>query len=194
MSEKRTTLTTKMAFAAILLMLTMATACPAQENEDLMVLPDGSKVNLAAACPVCGMRVGGDLTGGATYSYRDGNLVGFAGVAASIFKDGHVVGFEGARCLFIYNTVPKRFGVDVSDIVKRYVTDFETKKMIDVSRAFFVLGSSVKGPMGYDLIGFTAQKEAETFKNRYDGKRVVQMNTVNRKDVEREKGVLQLKQ
>ena len=126
-------------------------------------------------------------------SYRDGNLVGFGGVAAAVFKDGHVVGFEGARCLFIYNTVPKSFGIDVANIVKRYVTDFETKKMIDVDQAFFVLGSSIKGPMGYDLVGFSSKDKAEDFKARYNGKRIVQLHSVGRKDVERKEGLLKIK-
>lgn len=193
MTERQTWSATKVVVSAILLVPVAAMLCFAQGHQELMALPDGSKVDLAATCPVCGMRVGGDLTGGATYSYRDGKLAGFAGAAAAVFKDGHVVGFEGARCLFIYNTVPKRFGIDVSDIVRRYVTDFETKKMIDVSGVFFVLGSSMKGPMGYDLVAFSSGEKAEKFKSRYHGKRVVKMNTIHEKDVERKRGVLKLK-
>jgi len=185
--------TAKVVVSAILLVTATAVVCTAQEPKELVALPDGFKLNLAATCPVCGMRLGGDLTGGATYSYRDGNLVGFGGVAAAVFKDGHVVAFEGARCLFIYNTVPKSFGIDVANIVKRYVTDFETKKMIDVDQAFFVLGSSIKGPMGYDLVGFSSKDKAEDFKARYNGKRIVQLHSVGRKDVERKEGLLKIK-
>lgn len=185
--------TAKAVVSAILLVTATAVVCAAQEPKEMMALPDGLKLNLASTCPVCGMRVGGDLPGGATYSYRDGNLVGFGGAAAAVFKDGHVVGFEGARCLFIYNTVPKRFGIDVGNIVKRYVTDFDTRKMIDVNQAFFVLGSSVKGPMGYELVGFSSKEKAEDFKTRYNGKRIVQMQSVGLKDVERKGGVLKIK-
>lgn len=184
---------TKAVVSAILMVLVTTGAILAQEHQELMTLPEGSNLNLSSTCPVCGMRLGGYLPGAATYSYRDGNLVGFAGVAAAVFKDGHVVGFEGARCLFIYNTIPKRFGINVDDISKRFVTDFETRKMINVSDAFFVLGSSVKGPMGYDLVGFSSKEKAEEFRTRYNGKRVVQMNTVDRKDVERKEGALKLK-
>jgi nitrous oxide reductase accessory protein NosL len=157
---------------------------PPEGNTDL-ALPNGAKVDLTAHCPVCGMIVGGDLGAGATYSYRGDRAVAFAGVAAVVFKNGHTVGFEGARCLFIYNKVPKRFGISLNDITHRFVTDFTTRKMIDVNNAFLVLGSTVRGPMGYDLIPFSTKEEAEKFEAEYNGKRLVQLQTVDLKDVDR---------
>jgi len=130
-----------------------------------LTLPDGHKVDLSARCPVCGMTVGGEMEGSATYSYRDNHLVGFAGVAAAVFQEGKVVGFEGARCLFIYNTIPKRFGIDVSKIARRYVTDFGSRKMIDVKNAFLVLGSTINGPMGPELVAFQNKAEDEFMAN-----------------------------
>jgi len=155
------------------------------QADDLSPLPDGSKVDLSTNCPVCGMRVGGDLGATVTYSYRDGRPVGFAGVAAAVFKDGHVVGFEGARCLFIYGALPQKFGIEVENIARRFVTNFGSGKMMDVTKAFLVLGSPVKGPMGYELIPFSTVEEAEKFKSEFGGKRVVQLGTVEFKDVER---------
>jgi nitrous oxide reductase accessory protein NosL len=157
----------------------------ASQADDFGLLPDGSKVNLSKNCPVCGMRVGGDLGATVTNSFRDSRPVGFAGVAAAVFKDGHVVGFEGARCLFIYSAVPKKFGTKVEDIERRFVTDFHSGKMMDVTKAFLVLGSSVKGPMGYELIPFSTAEQAEKFKSEFAGKRVVQLGTVEFKDVKR---------
>jgi copper chaperone NosL len=157
---------------------------PPEGNTDL-TLPNGAKVDLTAHCPVCGMTVGGDLGAWATYSYRDGRVIGFAGVAAVVFKDGHAVGFEGARCLFIYNKVPKRFGINLNDITHRFVTEFTTRKKIDVNNAFLVLGSTVRGPMGYELIPFSNKEEAEKFEAEYNGKRLVQLHTVELKDVDR---------
>ena len=165
---------------------------PPEGNADL-TLPNGAKVDLTAHCPVCGMIVGGDLGAGATYSYRDGRVVGFAGVAAVVFKDGHAVGFEGARCLFIYNKVPKRFDINLDDIAHRFVTDFTTRKMIDVNDAFLVLGSTVRGPMGFDLVPFSNKEEAEKFETEYKGKRLVQLQTVELKDVDRSRKPLDSK-
>jgi len=57
--------------------------------------------------------------------------------------------------------------------------------MMDVTKAFLVLGSPVKGPMGYELIPFSTVEEAEKFKSKFGGKRVVQLGTVEFKEVER---------
>lgn len=153
--------------------------------QDYLELPNGTKIDLSDHCPVCGMVIGGDMAAGVTYAYRDSRLVGFAGIAAAVFKNGKTVGFEGARCLFIYNTIPKKFGIDVNDIASRYCTDFKSGKLIDVNQAYLVMGTKIRGPMGYDLIPFSDKEEAEKFKDQHDGKRVVQMGTVGPKDVER---------
>jgi nitrous oxide reductase accessory protein NosL len=170
--------------AAVLIVVALWS--PARADESVQ-LPNGSKLNLSATCPVCGMKVGGDMAGTASYAYKDGRLVGFAGAAAAVFKDGSVVGFEGARCLFIYNTIPKRFGIDVANIFQRYVTDFNTQKFIDAKNAVLVLGSRIKGPMGHELVAFSTLPEVEKFKDEFDGKRIVDLHTVGIKDVERAK-------
>jgi nitrous oxide reductase accessory protein NosL len=183
---------TLMAVAAATVCIIAAIPTVSRSADD-MELPNGGKVDLAAHCPVCGMTIGGDLGAGATYSYRNDRAVGFAGVAAVAFKDGHTVGFEGARCLFIYNKVPKRFGIELSDVTHRFVTDFTTRKMIDVNEAFLVLGSTVKGPMGYELIPFSNKDEAEKFEAEYKGKRLVQLHSVDLKDVDRPRKPLDTK-
>jgi len=147
---------------------------------DSLRLPDGSKVDLAAECPVCGMIIGGPERQGASVTFKDGHVVGFHGVAAAVFKDGHVVGFEGARCLFIYNSVPQNYNVDVKNIARQFVTDFTAKKIIDLSKAFLVLGSNVKGPMGYELIPFSSKEDAAKFAAEKDGKWIVQLHEVIR--------------
>ena len=174
-----------LALIVLAVCLTVWAAPSTSRADDLAQLPGGSKVDLAERCPVCGMVVGGDLGATVAYSYRANRPVGFAGVAAAVFKDGHVVGFEGARCLFIYSAVPKRFGIEVENISRRFVTDFNSRKMIDVTEAFLVLGSPVKGPMGYELIPFSTLEEAEKFQARFGGRRIVQLGTVAFKDVER---------
>jgi nitrous oxide reductase accessory protein NosL len=152
----------------------------ASNAADLLTLPDGSKFDLTRKCPVCGMVIGGKDAQGVTVTYKDGRVVGFGGVAAAVFKNGHVAGFEGARCLFVYNSVPEKYNVNVADIAHQYVTDFVSKKMIELSKAFLVLGSNVKGPMGYELIPFSNRDEAAKFASENDGKWIVQLHEVTR--------------
>ena len=148
--------------------------------EELLELPDGSKVDLGQKCPVCSMIVGGPEGQGVTVSYRKGRVVGFGGVAATVFKDGKVVGFDGARCLFVYNSIPSKYGVDVADMKDQFVSDFLSKKMIKVEDAFLVLGSNVKGRMGYEMIPFTNKQEASKFASTHDGKWIVQLHSIVR--------------
>ncbi|MFC1833994.1 nitrous oxide reductase accessory protein NosL [Thermodesulfobacteriota bacterium] len=147
---------------------------------ELLELPDGSKVDLAQKCPVCSMIVGGSEGQGVTVSYKKGRVVGFGGVAATVFKDGKVVGFDGARCLFVYNSIPSKYGVDIADMKDQFVIDFTSKKMIKVEEAFLVLGSNVKGRMGYEMIPFTNKQEASKFASEHDGKWIVQLHSVVR--------------
>jgi nitrous oxide reductase accessory protein NosL len=150
-----------------------------------IVLPDGTKTEIKGHCPVCGMKVGGLLGGNAGYSYMEDRLIGFAGVAAAVLSNNEVELFEGARCLFIYNTAPQRFGITTDQIKGKYVTDFVSRRMVDVEEARFVLGSGIKGPMGYDLIPFTNKKEADQFSSAHGGKRIVRIGTVGLQDVDR---------
>jgi copper chaperone NosL len=183
---KRTKGTTSAVAALIIAIFLTAAVTTESAAGPLLTLPDNSKLDLSTTCPVCGMTVGGGLESAATYAYRNGKLTSFGGVAAAVFKDGHVVGFEGARCLFIYNTIPKRFGIDVGTIVHRYVTDFDAKALMDADKAIFVMGSPVKGFMGFDLIPFSTRQAAEQFMSAHGGKRVSDFKTIGGKDVRRE--------
>ncbi|MGC8659667.1 MAG: nitrous oxide reductase accessory protein NosL [Desulfomonilaceae bacterium] len=53
-----------------------------------------------------------------------------------------------------------------------------SKKLIDLSAAYLVLGSLVKGPMGYDLIAFTNKDETADFARKYSGKWIVQLHEI----------------
>jgi nitrous oxide reductase accessory protein NosL len=148
--------------------------------EDTFRLPNGSNLDLSQKCPVCGMEIGGADRQGVTLTYKDGRVVGFHALAAAVFKDGSVVGFDGARCLFVYNSVPQKYNVNVSDIAHQYVTDYATKRMIELPKAYLVLGSEVKGLMGYELIPFSDKAEAGRFAAEHDGKWIVQLHEVGR--------------
>ncbi len=176
------------AIVAMLMATALWTFSSSCEAAGFLQLPDGSKVDLTQKCPVCGMVVGGPDGQGVSLTFKDGHVVGFHGVAAAVFKDGHVVGFEGARCLFIYNSLPEKYNVSVGDIAHQYVTDYTSKKMIELPKAFLVLGSNVKGPMGYDLIPFSSKDEAAKFASENDGKWIVQLHEVAKVAQEETKG------
>ncbi len=173
--------------AVVIVTFLVVTTPLSTQASDHVDLPDGLTLKLGNMCPVCGMKVGGELGAEAIYAYSETKLVGFAGASASVFENGSVVGFDGARCLFVYNTIPKRFGIDVTKIKNSYVTDFTTRKFIDVNDAFFVMGTKVLGFMGYDLIPFSTKAHAEQFMTEYGGKRIIQRSSARPEDVDRPK-------
>jgi len=112
-----------------------------------------------AKCPVCGMFV---------YKYPDW-------VGEVIFKDGSVAFFDGAKDLFKYFFNLKKYnpGKSQEDIAVIYVTEYYDLKLMDVQKAFFVIGSDVYGPMGRELIPFFTREDAEAFKKDHSGKQIV---------------------
>ena len=103
-----------------------------------------------ARCPVCGM-----------YPARAPNWA-----AQIIFLDGDAQFFDSPVSLFMYLKDVARFtpGRSADDIVARYVTDFNSRRMLDARTAFYVVGSSAKGPMrAGNLPAFASEQTAREF-------------------------------
>lgn len=120
-------------------------------------LPDGSKLDLSAACPVCEMKL----------------EMSVVGQAAIVFTDGKVVGFDGPADLFRYFLAPEKYHFDPKNIKHLFVTEYGAKKFIDAKQAFFVVGSELSGEMGPELAAFSAKEAAEKFKTDHKGRSVV---------------------
>ncbi len=131
-------------------------------------LPDGTKLDTSAMCPVCNMKA-------------DSNPVGSAAV---VFKDGKVVPLAGPGHLFKYVLDPKKYGFEPANIKGVYVMDYGSKKFVDGKGAFFVIGSEVKGHMGDDVLPFAKEEDAEKFKADNKGHKVLTFAEVTLKDVE----------
>jgi nitrous oxide reductase accessory protein NosL len=129
----------------------------AAASADTLALPDGSVLDLGAACPVCSMKTGG----------------GKIGPAAITFKDGRVVGFDGPGDLFRYLLEPAKYGVNSDGVKNVFVTDYTTKKIVDAKTALYVLGSEVSSEMGPEAVPFASKEYAEKFKASHKGKTVV---------------------
>ena len=139
-------------------------------------LPDGSKLDLTASCPVCNMKL------------EDSKL----GVAAVVFKDGKVVGFDTAGDMFRYVFAPDRSSFDAANIKNVFVTEHGTKKFIDAKHAFFVVGSDVQGSMGVEVVPFSKKEDADKFSSDHKGKRVAAYAEVAAGDVKSEKKMLKM--
>jgi copper chaperone NosL len=145
---------------------------------DTMDLPDGSKLDLSAICPICEMKVGA------------GNL----GPAAVVFKDGKVVSLDGPGDFFRYVLSPAKYGFDAANIKAMYVTEHGTKSFVDAKQAFYVLGSDVTGGMGPEAIPFSKKESAEKFQTEHHGKSVAAFSDVTLHDLKARKKILKMEQ
>jgi len=109
-------------------------------------------------CAVCGMFV-------AKYS---------GWIAEVICKDGSVVFFDGPKDLFTYYFNVKKYTSQKSreDLAALYVTSYYTGTFINATAAFYVLGSDISGPMGWELIPFNSEAEAREFMKDHKGEKI----------------------
>jgi len=112
-----------------------------------------------AKCPVCGMFVAKYPNWSARITYRDGSTAYF----------------DGPKDLFTYYLNPPKYdpAKKRGDIVSLQVKDYYSLASIDATKAYFVTGSKVLGPMGKELVPFARKDDAEGFRNDHQGRRVL---------------------
>lgn len=132
------------------------------------------KVTKDEKCPVCGM-----------FPYK------YPKWAAQIFyKDGEQeqhYSFDGVKDLMKFYFDPMAWGkyanAKKANISKILVTDYYTQKAIEGSKAFYVVGSNVLGPMGNELIPFAQQSDANTFLADHHGKSIVTFDKITKEEL-----------
>jgi len=115
-------------------------------------------------CPVCGMFV-------APYP----NWLG-----AIVYKDGGRFFFDGPKDLFTYYLAPEKYGSarKGADIAGIYVKDYYSVAAIDGRKAFYVIGSDVRGPMGKELVPFAKKADADGFLKDHRGQKVLRFDEI----------------
>lgn len=110
-------------------------------------------------CPVCGMFV-------AKYPKW---------VAYTKLSDGKEFYYDGAKDMFKFIFEAKSYHHNYSkdDFATILVTDYYTLSQLDAKKAFFVIGASVYGPMGKELIPFATKEDAVAFSKNYNGKQIL---------------------
>ena len=108
-------------------------------------------------CPVCGM-----------YPARSPDWA-----AQVIFANGDAQFFDSPLSLFMYLGDVARYspGRSADEIVAHYVTDVPSRSWVDARSAFYVTGSTAKGPMrAGNLPAFASQEKARAFAVQRGGK------------------------
>lgn len=119
-------------------------------------------------CPICGMMPA---------KYPDFR-------AQVVLKNGERYHFDSPKDMFKFvlgltnKNEPKQW-VKKEEIAGMFVTDYKTKEYIDARKAYYVVGSSVQGPMGEDLIPFASEQDASAFAKEKGG-RVITYADINK--------------
>ena len=121
-------------------------------------------------CPVCGMFV-----------YKHPNWQ-----AQIVFKDKTRSFFCAPKCMFKYYFDIGKYNPTktAGDIAEAWVTDYFTVKPVDGFKAFYVMGSTMLGPMGHELIPHVSEKAARYFSNDHGGKRILRFDEIDLELVE----------
>lgn len=113
-------------------------------------------------CPVCGMFI---------YKYPK-----WASMAKT--KEGRELYFDGVKDMMKYYFAHK------NELKKLYAQDYYSKKIIELHRAWLVVGSDVYGPMGEEIIPFEKKEEAKSFMLDHHAKKIVTFKELDKRTME----------
>ena len=115
-------------------------------------------------CPVCGMFV---------HKYPDF-------IAQIHFNDDIMAFFDGNKDMFKYYFNLNKYapGRKVEEIASIYVMDYYSLSHIDGTKAYYIIGSDIYGPMGKELISFGKESEAKEFMKDHKGKSLLQFKDI----------------
>jgi len=111
-------------------------------------------------CPVCGMFV---------YKYPKW--------ATQIFYAEKHYSFDGAKDMLKYYFDHKE------GITEMLVLDYYTQKTIDATKAYYVVGSDIYGPMGNEFIAFKDETSAKTFYMDHRGTKIIRFKDITKEAV-----------
>ncbi|MDD4856097.1 MAG: nitrous oxide reductase accessory protein NosL [Sulfuricurvum sp.] len=140
------------------------------ENKSL-VQPHAQKetidVPTEAKCPVCGMFVHKYPKWTTQISLQNSHNYFFDGI-----KDMMKFYFEPS--LYHCSHTPR-------DFTHIFVSDYYTLEKIEAKEAFFVTGANVYGPMGYELIPFKNEADAQEFSASHNGHHIYPFHKLTKK-------------
>lgn len=122
-------------------------------------------------CPVCGMFV---------YKYPKW-------AAGIVFQSGARYFHCSPKCMLhnLHHVSKYQPGETRETIHQVWVTEYYTTKQMDAHGLFFVVGTSLIGPMGLDLIPVQGKPAAENLKRDYTGELILTIDQITPEIVDR---------
>lgn len=115
-------------------------------------------------CPVCGMFV---------YKYPR-----WVAVFGELDSSDRFV-FDGVKDAMKFYFNHAKYGHRDFEFSGGFVSDYYSGNMIDITDAYFVVGSDVLGPMGNELIPFLNESDARAFKLEHRGRDILRFDDIN---------------
>ena len=100
-------------------------------------------------------------------------------------SDGATKYFDGVKDMMAFYFAPQTYGAKPgATITAIQVKDYYTLESVDAKKAFYVMGSDVTGPMGYELVPFATKEAAEGFSQDHHGGSVLTFEAVTTEQIE----------
>ncbi len=88
--------------------------------------------------------------------------------------------FDGVKDMMAYYHNPEMYGGQHDEQVTNIlVRDYYSQKWIDGTKAYFVTGSDVLGPMGHEFIPFETMDAAQSFEKDHHGKSILTFESIS---------------
>lgn len=115
-------------------------------------------------CPVCGM-----------FAHKYPKWA-----AGFVFQSGARYFHCSPKCMLhnLHNVSKYQPGETREKISQIWITEYYTTMPADAKEVFFVVGTSLVGPMGLDLIPVRGKGAAENFKKDYDGELILSLDQI----------------
>ena len=91
--------------------------------------------------------------------------------------DGEIVHLCTTQCLFEFLKNPQNYKKPGMKAKSIWVIDYQSAQWIYARNAYYVLGTTVKGPMGKEAFPFVNSEDAKKFSTDHGGK-IVRFNNV----------------
>ena len=92
------------------------------------------------------------------------------------YENGDIMAISSPKYTFAYYNKEK----DIKKIKNIYVTDFDSKKIIDAKKAFYVFGSKIVSIGGDDVVPFEKEDKAKEFLEKNSGKKIYKFDRMDK--------------
>ena len=138
-----------------------------KKEQETPTLSIAKMVPKHAKCPTCGMLV---------HLYPEW--------AATLKTGSKQYYFDGVKDMLKYYFQKFEHLVDEKQKPKMLVQDFYRFNALDATKAWYVVGSDIHGPMGNEFIPFATKKDATTFLHDHHAQKILRFNSISLETIE----------